>query len=180
MFKGIERADVKVTSCNGHSNSITVGDSNGRHFVTGDKDRHLIYWAMEKKRKAFYFEGHSNSITGVLMYPDLHKVVSCSADRSVRIWTTEHVTGSGMPPPVPRLTRNSSSTSSTNSVGGESSSSRSPYQLYKKAPYKHGVTGIRRVDEAHALTYSRDDCKILIWDIKNDELAGSLQQADYD
>ena len=88
MFKGIERADVRVTQCIGHDASITVGDSNGRHFVTGDKSRRLVYWAMEKKKKAYTFEGHMNSITGVLMYPEFNKFISCSADRSVRIWSS--------------------------------------------------------------------------------------------
>ena len=55
MFKGIERTDAKVTQCIGHGSSITVGDSKGRHFVTGDKDRHLIYWALEKKKKGYLF-----------------------------------------------------------------------------------------------------------------------------
>ncbi len=42
------------------------------------------------------------------------------------------------------------------------------------------MTGLRRVDDTHALSYSIDDCKLLIWDVEGEELAGSLVSPDYD
>ena len=142
QMRGVESLQTRVTQCMGHGQSITAVDTAGRLFVTGDKAKGLIAWNFEGRKKSLRLTGHMNAVTGVLLYPEYNKVVSCSSDRSLRIWDISSLTGA--PAPIPKLNRQSSSTSSTG--GGGDNHPSAPEQLFKKSAHKHGVTGIRRVD----------------------------------
>ncbi len=57
-----------MTQCIGHSDRVTALHSEGRQFVTGADDKKIIFWKLGRKRKGFIFEGHANTISGVLLF----------------------------------------------------------------------------------------------------------------
>ena len=63
----------------------------GEYLVTGGIDRNLVVWNREEKNwhKKGNLIGHTSCVANVLVTSDSQRVISCSHDKTVRIWDIE-------------------------------------------------------------------------------------------
>ena len=66
--------------------SITTLISNGHLLIIGLQDGQILVWDTTQHKTIQVLPGHSAAITDLKLIPDANLLLSCSYDRSVRIW----------------------------------------------------------------------------------------------
>jgi len=63
--------------------------SDGRFCLSGSWDCTLRLWEINTGRTARRFLGHNKDVLSVAFSPDDRKMISCSRDKSIRLWNTQ-------------------------------------------------------------------------------------------
>jgi len=74
-----------------HSDYVTSADSlsfGEQFFISGSNDFTIKLWGMETSDSLFTFRGHTDYVNQAIVTKDGRYIISCSTDKSVRIWAT--------------------------------------------------------------------------------------------
>lgn len=75
----------------GHRDGVTAValSPDGRHALTGSKDKTMRLWDVKSGKELRCFAGHTDTVFSVAFSPDGRRILSGSADHTVRLWDIE-------------------------------------------------------------------------------------------
>ena len=75
----------EIGELNGHDNSVrTLCKINDNYFASGSFDNTIKIWDINGKKCVNTLIGHSSNVVGIINYDG--KIISCSNDRTIKIW----------------------------------------------------------------------------------------------
>ncbi|MDR2169367.1 MAG: WD40 repeat domain-containing protein [Planctomycetaceae bacterium] len=77
-----------LTAFKGHTAAVLdlSFSLNGKRLLSAGEDRLFITWNMDTGQSEGVAIGHKSKVTGIAILPDMSKAITCSADKTIRIW----------------------------------------------------------------------------------------------
>ena len=61
----------------------------GMYVVSGEDDNTVRVWNLQEKHQNFLLQGHTDTVTSIVITYDNKYAISCGKDKTVRVWNLQ-------------------------------------------------------------------------------------------